>query len=108
MIEKSIDGLGNVDVEIFGGLTVDFLKAHSMSVIIRGVRAVADFEYELVMANMNKKLAPEIETMIIFANPSYHYVASRFIKEVAAHGGDLQSFVPPAVAQALAEKFKKA
>ena len=105
LIERSLMNLSNVKVEVFAGLTVDYLKSHKHQVIIRGIRAVSDFESELVMANMNKILAPEIETMVVFASPKYHYVASRVIKEVASHGGDLSSCLPDAVVKALADKL---
>ena len=107
LIESSLGDLPNVRVEVFAGLTVDYLKSTQHRVIIRGIRAVSDFESELVMANMNKILAPEIETMVVFASPKYHYVASRVIKEVATHGGDLSSCLPEPVVKALASKLKK-
>ena len=107
LIESSLGDLPNVRVEVFAGLTVDYLKSTQHRVIIRGIRAVSDFESELVMANMNKILAPEIETMVVFASPKYHYVASRVIKEVATHGGDLSSCLPEPVVKALACKLKK-
>ena len=105
LIEESLSDKDGVTVDIFEGLTVDYLKKNNQKVIIRGIRAVADFEYELVMANMNKQLAPDIETMIVFANPKYHYVASRVIKEVALHKGRLSGFVPEVVEKALKKKL---
>lgn len=106
LIEKSLDGISNVKVDLFDGLTVDYLKKHKHQVIVRGIRAVSDFESELVMANMNKSLAPELETMVVFASPKYHYVASRVIKEVVAHGGDLSGFIPEPVMKALKKKLQ--
>ena len=106
LIEKSLGDFGNIKVEIHDGLTVNYLRESKSQVIIRGIRAVSDFESELAMANMNKCLAPEVETLVIFANPKYHYVASRMIKEVASHGGDLSAAVPPVVIEALKEKIK--
>lgn len=105
LIENSIGQMPGVKVEIYDGLTVNYLREVSSQVIIRGIRAVADFEYELVMANMNKKLAPEIETMIVFASPNYHYVSSRAIKEIAVHEGDLSGIVPDVVTEALKKKL---
>jgi len=107
LIEKSIGSLPNVKIDIFEGLTTDYLKRNGQKVIIRGLRAVADFENELVMANMNKKLAKDVETMIVFANPEFHYISSRLIKEVAAHGGTLLDVVPTVVVEALKRKLKK-
>jgi pantetheine-phosphate adenylyltransferase len=88
-------------------LTVDYVKKIGGGVILRGLRAVTDFEYELVMANMNKKLAPEIETMIVFASPEFYYVSSNTVKEVAFHGGKVSDLVPANVEQALLARFKK-
>lgn len=107
LIEKSLDGLPNVKVDVYQGLTVDYLRKHKQRVIIRGIRAVSDFESELVMANMNKSLAPDLETMVVFASPKYHYVASRVIKEVVLHGGDLSGYVPEPVMKALKAKLRQ-
>ena len=107
LILESLPDVSNVKVDAYSGLTVDYLKQNKCDVIIRGLRAISDFEYELVMANMNKKLAPEIETMIVFANPEYHYVSSKGIKEVAVHDGPIEKFVSPAVVKALKEKLNK-
>lgn len=107
LIEKSMAHLKNVKVDIFEGLTVDYMKRANAQVIVRGLRAVVDFEYEMTMANMNKKLAPEIETLLVFASPEYYYISSRGVKEVAINGGALKDLVPDTVIQALAEKIKK-
>lgn len=107
LIEQSLRGICDVEVDYHDGLTVDYVKNKGAQVIIRGLRAISDFEYELVMANMNKKLAPDIETLIVFANPDYHYVSSRAIKEVALLGGRLTDFVPVPVVQAMATKLSK-
>ncbi len=106
LIEKSLD-LSNVSVDIFEGLTVDYMKKVKAQVIVRGLRAVVDFEYEMTMASMNKKLTPAIETMLVFASPEYYYVSSRGVKEIAMHLGDLKGLVPKVVIQALHRKFKK-
>jgi pantetheine-phosphate adenylyltransferase len=94
-----------VNVDVYEGLTVDYAQQVGANVIVRGLRAVTDFEYELVMANMNKKLAPGIETMIVFASPEFYYVASKTVKEVAMNGGAVKGFVPPSVEKALREKY---
>jgi len=105
LVQKALEGIPGVNVAVHEGLTVDYMRTTGARVIIRGLRAVTDFEYELVMANMNKKLAPGIETMIVFASPEFYYVASSTVKEVAFHGGSVEGLVPKAVATALQKKF---
>jgi pantetheine-phosphate adenylyltransferase len=105
LCEASLKSIPGVKVAVHQGLTVDYMREAGARVIIRGLRAVTDFEYELVMANMNKKLAPGIETMIVFASPEFYYVASSTVKEVAMHGGLVPGLVPPIVEKAMKEKF---
>ncbi len=105
LARRSLKDIPGVEVDIHGGLTVDYVKKIGAGVILRGLRAVTDFEYELVMANMNKKLAPDIETMIVFASPEFYYISSNTVKEVALHGGKVSDLVPSVVEQALAAKF---
>jgi len=88
------------------GLIVDYAEANGAQVIVRGLRAISDFEYEFAMFNMNKKLKESIETMIVFTRPEYSFVASHMVKEVAYHGGDLTNLVPPNVIQALKGRIK--
>ena len=97
----------NVRVDIFVGLTVDYAQKIGARFIIRGLRAVADFEYEMAMANINKSLYPDIETMIVFANPKFGHLSSRMVKEVAYFNGPLDGLVPNHVAKALMEEVKK-
>jgi pantetheine-phosphate adenylyltransferase len=106
LIEKSLAHLKNVTVDIHEGLTVDYVKKKKADVIVRGLRAVVDFEYELTMANMNKMLAPNIETLLVFADPKYYFISSRGVKEVAQHGGALNGLVTDIVAEALTKKMK--
>lgn len=106
LIEKTLAHTKNIKVDIHDGLTVDYMKKYNSKVIIRGLRAVVDFEYELTMANMNKMLAPDIETLLVFADPKYYFISSRGVKEVAQHGGDLHGLVPDLVADALKKKLK--
>jgi pantetheine-phosphate adenylyltransferase len=98
---QALKGMPGIKVDIHQGLTVDYLRKMKARVIIRGLRAVTDFEYEFVMANMNKKLAPKIETMIVFASPEFYYVSSNTVKEVALNGGSVKDLVPVAVNKAL-------
>ncbi len=105
LIQKSLLHVPNVSVEIFEGLTVDFMRTIQAQVIVRGLRAVVDFEYEMTMASMNKKIAPDIETMLVFARPEYYYISSRGVKEVASYGGPLDGLVPDPVIPALRAKY---
>jgi pantetheine-phosphate adenylyltransferase len=107
LIQKSLLHVPNVSVEIFEGLTVDFMRTIEAQVIVRGLRAVVDFEYEMTMASMNKKIAPDIETMLVFARPEYYYISSRGVKEVASYGGPLDGLVPDPVIPALRSKYLK-
>jgi len=92
-------------VASYDGLTVEYAKKHGIKVIIRGVRAVSDFEYELTMAAANKQLFTECETFIAFTRPEYTHLSSQVVKEIASHGGDLSDWIPKPVAQALRKKF---
>ena len=95
----------NIRIEAFTGLTVDFARKQEANMIIRGLRAVTDYEYELQMAQMNYKLDPNLETTFLMANIKYAFLSSSTIKEIASFGGDISNFVPPLVAQRLREKF---
>jgi pantetheine-phosphate adenylyltransferase len=92
-------------VKNFSGLLTDFADSQGAHVVIRGLRAVADFEYEFQMASINKRLHGELETVFLMAAEQQHFVASRFVKEVARFGGDVSSFVPENVARELASKL---
>jgi pantetheine-phosphate adenylyltransferase len=99
-------GLSNIEVDIFEGLTVDYLKLKGARILVRGLRAVVDYEYELIMANMNRKLCPDVETMIVFSSPEFYYIASSTVKEVARYGGDINGLVPPPVVEPVLNKFR--
>ncbi len=86
--------LGKIRVESFDNLLIDFARANSVTMIIRGLRAVSDFDYEFQMAGMNARLANDIETIFLTASETHQFVASRFVKEIALLGGDITSFVP--------------
>lgn len=92
-------------VKKFSGLLTDFADAQGAHVVIRGLRAVADFEYEFQMASINKRLHGELETVFLMAAEQQHFVASRFVKEVARFGGNVSSFVPESVAKKLLDKL---
>jgi pantetheine-phosphate adenylyltransferase len=101
MIRESIAPHTNVEIVSFDGLLVDFAKKSGATAVVRGLRAVTDFEYEFQMALMNKTLSPELETVFLTSREAFTYLSSRVIKEVAKLGGDITKFVPPAVAAAL-------
>jgi pantetheine-phosphate adenylyltransferase len=104
LVRKSLSDCNNVSVHLAKGLTVDSARKLKATCILRGLRAVSDFEYEMTMANMNKKLAPDIETMIVFSSAQNHFISSRLVKEVASHGGNLVGLVPDPVIEALQKK----
>ncbi|MFO0694562.1 MAG: pantetheine-phosphate adenylyltransferase [Polyangiales bacterium] len=109
MIRESLSEIGadesRVEVDSFDGLLVDYARRKGSQVILRGLRAVADFEYELQMANMNRHLNEDVVTVFIMANDAYFYVASNLCKEVTRLGGDVSKLVPPNVARRLRQKL---
>jgi pantetheine-phosphate adenylyltransferase len=107
LIRENVKDLPNIKIEQVDGLIVDYAERVKAQVIVRGLRAISDFEYEFAMANINKKLKDTIETMIVFTRPEYSFVASQMVKEVAHHGGDLRGLVPANVIQALQQRIKK-
>ncbi len=107
LAQDALKDIPNVKVDIHDGLTIDYVRANKAQCIVRGLRAVSDFEYEFVMANMNKKLNPDIETLIVFASPEYYYISSNTVKEVAMHGGPVKDLVTPNVEAALKQKYSK-
>lgn len=106
MAHDALEGLGNVEVVGFSGLLVDFAKEHQANVLLRGLRAVSDFEYEFQLANMNRRLMPELETVFMTPAEENSFISSTLVREVALHGGDVSQFVCEAVALALKEKTK--
>lgn len=95
----------NVEVVAFNGLLVRFCQAQNAQVVIRGLRAVSDFEYEFQLAGMNRRLAPDVETLFLTPAEQYAFISSSLVREIARLGGDVAEFVHPAVQQALTEKF---
>lgn len=96
-----------VEVRTFSGLLVNFAREHEANLLIRGLRAVSDFEYEFQMACMNSRLDAEVETVFLTASESTHFISSRFVKQIARLEGDISSFVSPEVAKALKAYYKK-
>jgi len=106
-ISRSLSDLKNMEIIFFKGLLIDLAKERNAQVIVKGLRAISDFEYELQMAQMNKKLAPEIETFFLISNPSYAYLSSSAVKEVAGLGGCIKGLVPDEVEEDITMSFKK-
>ena len=98
---------GRLEFAVFEGLLVDFCKARGATVICRGLRALADFEYEFQFAHMNRRLAPGIDSVFFMTDERNHYVSSSLVKEVASLGGDVTGLVPHAVVEALAAKYQR-
>jgi pantetheine-phosphate adenylyltransferase len=97
----------NVTVVSYEGLTVEFAQAHDLRVVIRGLRAVSDFEYEFQLASMNRHLEARVETIFLTPTDEFNFLSSTLVREVASLGGDIGKFVHPVVAKALRERFKK-
>lgn len=107
MIDEATTGLSNLRINSFDGLLIDLVARERADVIVRGLRAVSDFEYEFQMALMNRKLRNTIETVFLMPDERYTYISSRLIKEVAGLGASVTGMVPPVVEKRLAEKFAR-
>jgi pantetheine-phosphate adenylyltransferase len=107
LIAGSVPGETRVEIDCFDGLLVDYAKKRQVHTVLRGLRAVSDFEYEFQIANMNRKLDPEFESVFVMTGEDYFYVASHLVREVASFGGDVSGLVPPNVLQALLARFAK-
>jgi pantetheine-phosphate adenylyltransferase len=106
-IEEATADLDNVEVEAFSILLVEFARSKGATAIVKGLRAISDFEYEFEMAQLNRTLAAEMESIYIIASPSYSFLSSTGVKELATFGGDVSELVPPGVAAALAERRER-
>ena len=104
LLEEAVRHLGNVRVGAFGGLLVDYARAESASVIVKGLRAVSDYEYEIQMAQMNQRIG-EIETLFMATSPKWSFLSSSLVKEVARLGGDVEGLVPDHVRKALIDRL---
>jgi pantetheine-phosphate adenylyltransferase len=104
MLAQSLTGVANCEVSAFDGLLVDFARSHGVDVVVKGLRAVSDFEYELQMAQMNATLG-RLETLFVTATPAWAFLSSSLVKEVARHGGRIDGFVPSVVAEGLKRKL---
>jgi pantetheine-phosphate adenylyltransferase len=106
MLKKGVADLPNVQVDTFEGLLVDYARRQNASAVLRGIRAVSDYEYELQMALMNRKLDPHIETIFMMPAEAYSYLSSRLVREIARLGGSVHGLVPPFVEERLRQKIK--
>ena len=107
MLGEATKDMGNVKIVPFEGLLIDFAKEMDAKVIVRGLRAITDFEYELQMSQTNRKLNPEVETLFMTTSLEYSYLSSTTVKEVASFDGDISQFVPAFVAEQVTEKIKE-
>ena len=107
MLESVTSHLDNVKVESFDGLLVDFVHRCGAGVIVMGLRAITDFEYELQMAQTNRVIAPDIDTVFLTTNLKYSYLSSSIAKEIAAYGGDIDGFLHPLIAEKVREKLSR-
>ncbi len=105
LAEQALQGYERVAITRFSGLLVAFAQSQGTPVIIRGLRAVSDFEYEFQLAGMNRRMAPDIETLFLTPSEQYGYISSSLVREIARLGGDVSSFVAPVVQDALRERF---
>jgi pantetheine-phosphate adenylyltransferase len=99
--------LGNVEVDVFSNLLVEFARDHGATAIVKGLRAISDFEYEFEMNQLNRNLAPDLESVYIISSPNYSFLSSTGVKELATFGGDVSDLVPGPVSDALAERLKR-
>jgi pantetheine-phosphate adenylyltransferase len=106
-IERATSHLGNVTVEPFSTLVVDYARERGAKAIVKGLRAISDFEYELEMNQLNRNLAPDVESVYLMASPQYSFLSSSGVKEIATFGGDVSNLVPEEVAQRLQEALAR-
>lgn len=107
MLREAVRGYSNVEVDNFAGLVVDYAAQKGASVLLRGIRAISDYEYELQMALMNRRLRPELETVFLMAGEEFSFISSRLVKEVIRLGGSISGLVPPFVEDRLRQRMSK-
>ncbi len=107
LIREAVKGWKQVEVDSFEGLLVDYARKRKAAIVLRGLRAISDFEYEFQLALTNRKLNDELETVFLMPSESYTYLNSTIVREIARLGGDVSDFVPPAVKRAFEKKFRK-
>lgn len=106
MLKSLTSDFDNVEVKSFGGLMIDFVRANQADAVIRGLRAVTDFEYELQIAQTNRVIAPEVDTVFLTTNLKYSYLSSSIVKEIASYGGEISAFVPENIAERVRKKIE--
>ena len=106
-LRAEVEKLGNVQVKPFDILLVDFAREHGASAIVKGLRAISDFEYEFEMNALNRQMAPDVESIYMMSSPQFSFLSSSGVKEIATFGGDLTELVPPTVAERLKEALKR-
>jgi pantetheine-phosphate adenylyltransferase len=107
LVEEATSEIGNVEAEVFAELLIEFARKKRATAVVKGLRAISDFEYEFEMAQLNRLLAAEIESIYIIASPNYSFLSSTGVREMATFGADVSDLVPPAVATALARRLAK-
>ena len=107
MLREVVKDYPNVEVDSFNGLVVDYAEKRGAHVLLRGIRAISDYEYELQTASMNRRLRPELETVFLLANEAYSFISSRLVKEVFGLGGNISGLVPPSVEERLQRRMAK-
>ena len=105
MVRESTMGMANVDADAFEGLLVDYMRSRGASVIVKGLRAISDFEYELQMAHLNRQMNPDVETLFVMTATRWSYVSSTRVKEIAKYGADVAKLVPPATQRRIVDRF---
>ena len=106
LLKKVVAPMKNVDVAVFDGLLVDYARKIDASIIVRGLRAATDFEYELQIAHANADLAPDVDTVFLPTRTNYGFISASLVREIASHGGDVSRYAPPAVCEALRAKYR--
>jgi len=106
-LEEGLAGIGNVEIDVFAELVVDFARRHEAKTMVKGLRVISDFEWEFQMNHLNRTLAPDIETVYVMASPQYSFVSSSGVKEIASFGGNVDELVPAAVARRFKELFPR-
>jgi pantetheine-phosphate adenylyltransferase len=104
-LRQALDGMGNVEVDVFSELVVEFARKWQAKAIVKGLRVISDFEWEFQMNQLNRTLAPEVETVYVMASPEVSFVSSSGVKEIASFGGRVDALVPPSVAARFTELF---
>jgi pantetheine-phosphate adenylyltransferase len=107
MLQITTQGMANVEVDCYRGLLIDYVKQKNANIIIKGLRAISDFEFEFQMALINRKLDQDVETMFMMTNSKYSYLSSSIVKEVASYGGNVEGLVPDCVYQRIVRKYKE-